>query len=63
MATHHGRPWTEEDNAKLRSLAGSKKAHAVALELGRTLGAVIQQAGKLRVSMSRRRYRDARRGG
>ena len=51
------RPWTEEDNVKLRSLAGTKKAHAVAKDLERTLGALIMQASKLKVSLSRRRFR------
>ncbi len=46
------RPWTDDDNAKLRSLAGTKPAAAVAAELGRTEGSVIAQASKLRLSMA-----------
>jgi hypothetical protein len=57
MADGKRRPWTEEDNAKLRSLAGTMKAHAVARDLGRTVGATIMQATKLKISMSRRQYR------
>jgi hypothetical protein len=57
MAGAGRRPWTETDNAKLKSLAGTKKAIAVAVDLNRTLGAVIMQASKLKVSMSRRQFR------
>jgi hypothetical protein len=57
MAAAKRRPWTEADNAKLKSLAGTKKAHAVAKNLERTLGAAIMQASKLKVSMSRRQFR------
>lgn len=52
-----GKPWTEEDIVKLRNLAGTKKAHAVAMDLGRTVGATVMQASKLKISMSKRRYR------
>jgi len=47
-----GQPWTEDDNAKLRSLAGSKPLADVASELGRTEGAVVVQASKLKVSLA-----------
>jgi len=54
-----GQPWTEEDNAKLRSLAGTKSSAEVAAELGRTEGAVIVQASKLKVSMAYKKSRRA----
>ena len=44
--------WTEYDNAKLKLLAGTKSLADVAAELGRTEGAVMVQASKLRVSMA-----------
>jgi len=50
-----GKPWTEEDNVKLRSLAGTKKAHEIAVNLGRSVAATIVQASKLKISMSTRR--------
>lgn len=53
------RPWTEDDNAQLRSLAGTKPAAAVAAELGRTEGSVIVQASKLRLSMACQKPRGA----
>jgi hypothetical protein len=55
----YGRPWTEDDNAKLRSLAGTKPVDDVAAELGRTAGAVVVQASKLRVSVAHKRQRRA----
>ena len=53
------RPWTEDDNAKLKSLAGTKPAATVAAELGRTEGSVKVQASKLRLSMVRQKPRGA----
>ena len=50
-----GRPWTEDDNAKLRSLAGTKPVEAVAAELGRSPGATTVQASKLRLSMAQKK--------
>ena len=49
--------WTEDENAKLRSLAGSKPLADVAAELGRTEGAVMVQASKLKVSLAYKRPR------
>ena len=54
-----GQPWTEDDNAKLKSLAGTKSSAEVAAELGRTEGAVIVQASKLKVSMAYKKSRRA----
>jgi len=54
-----GQPWTEDDNAKLKSLAGTKSPAEVAAELGRTEGAVMVQASKLKVSMAYSKQRRA----
>ena len=45
------RKWTEEDNAKIRSFAGTKTAASIAVELDRSTAAVVVQASKLRVSL------------
>ena len=45
------RKWTDEDNAKIRSFAGTKTAASIAAELGRSTGAVVVQASKLKVSL------------
>ena len=55
-----GRPWTEEDNAKLRSLAGTKPVEAVAAELSRTAGGCSNaKASKLKVSLAHKKQRRA----
>jgi hypothetical protein len=41
-------PWTDEDNAKLKSLAGKVPASTIAGELGRTKAALVVQASKLK---------------
>ena len=53
------RRWTEDDNTKLKSLAGTKSVEAVAVELGRTAGAVVVQASKLKVSTAHKKQRRA----
>ena len=50
-------PWTEYDNAKLKLLAGTKSLADVAAELGRTEGAVVMQASKLKVSLAYKQRR------
>jgi len=57
MAKMKRQPWTEGDNEKLRNLAGTTKVHAIARDLERTVPAVVMQAVKLKVSLSRRRHR------
>ena len=52
-------PWTEYDNAKLKLLAGTKSLADVAAELGRTEGAVVVQASKLKVSLAYKNNRRA----
>ena len=54
MPNPHFRRWTEDDNAKLKSLAGKMPATRLAEELGRSPGATVQQACKLKVSLRRR---------
>jgi hypothetical protein len=51
--------WTEDDNAKLRSLAGTKSPREVAAELGRSVGALTVQASKLKVSVPHKKARRA----
>ena len=53
------RRWTEDDNTKLKSLAGTKSIEAVAAELGRSPGAVGVQAWKLKVSVAYKKQRRA----
>jgi hypothetical protein len=53
------RRWTEDDRARLKSLAGTKSVEAVAAELGRTAGAVVVQASKLKVSTAHKKQRRA----
>ena len=60
MAGDRRRPWTDEDNAKLRSLAGTKRPEIIAAELGRSAGAVVIQAAKLKVSLATRLRRSSR---
>lgn len=48
------RPWTDEDIAKLRSMAGTKRPEGIAVQLGRTTSAVVAQATKLKVSLATR---------
>jgi hypothetical protein len=51
--------WTEDDNAKLKRLAGTKSPADVAAEMGRTEAAVVRQASKLKVSLAYRNQRRA----
>ena len=48
------RIWTEDDIAKLKSMAGKAPVEQIANELGRTLGATIVEASKLGVSVRTR---------
>ena len=54
-----GRPWTEEDNAKLKSLAGTMRVEALAAEMCRSPGAVMVQASNLRLSLAYKKQRRA----
>lgn len=47
------RPWTEEDIAKLKSMAGKLALKDIAKQLGRTAGATAVEASKLKVSRTR----------
>lgn len=48
--------WTEDDIAKLKSMAGKTPVEQIAAELGRSLGATIVEASKLGVSVRTRPY-------
>lgn len=50
------RVWTEEDIAKLKSLAGRLPREEIAAQLGRTVGATAVEASKLGVSLRTRPY-------
>ena len=52
--------WTEDDNAKLKRLAGTKSPADVAAEMGRTEAAVVRQASKLKISLAYKNQRRAR---
>ena len=56
MTNPHFRPWTEEDNTTLKSLAGKMPTARIAAELGRSPGATVVQASKLKVSLRTRRH-------
>jgi hypothetical protein len=49
------RAWTEDDIAKLKTMAGKMPAQQIAAELGRTLGATNVEASKLGLSLRIRR--------
>ena len=46
------RPWTDEDVAKLRSMAGKYPSAEIATALGQSLAATKVMAHKLKVSLS-----------
>ena len=48
------RPWSEDDIAKLKSMAGRFRAREIAAELDRSPGAVFVEASKLKISLARR---------
>ena len=49
-------PWSEDDVAKLKSLAGRRTTKEIAAELGRTTGATVVEASKLKISLDTRRH-------
>ena len=49
-----GRRWSEDDIAKLKSLAGRLPAKEIAAELGRSPQATVLEASKLKISLSTR---------
>ena len=49
------RAWTEENIARLKTMAGKIPAKQIAAELGRTLGATAIEASKLGLSLRLRR--------
>lgn len=54
MLANNRRLWTEEDIAKLKAMAGRRPAKDIANELGRSLGATVNVAAKLRVPLGTR---------
>jgi len=53
-----GRPWSHEDVAKLKAMAGRYPTHEIAGKLGRALGATFVKAHQLRISLRRRPKRE-----
>jgi hypothetical protein len=49
-----GRTWSEEDIAKLKSMAGRRPAKDIAVALGRTVEATVVAASKLKLSLRTR---------
>jgi len=49
-----GRPWSEEDIAKLKSMAGRRPAKEIAVALGRSVEATVVVASKLKLSLRTR---------
>ena len=45
------REWTNDDIAKLKSMAGKVRAEVIAAELGRTVGSTAVKAHELRISL------------
>jgi hypothetical protein len=54
MAANQRRPWTEEDIAKLKSMAGRLPAKDIAARLGRSLQATVTIAAKLSLPLRTR---------
>lgn len=53
---HSKRLWSEDEIAKLKSLAGRHSVKEIAAELGRTAGATTVEASKLKISLKTRRH-------
>jgi hypothetical protein len=56
MADTGRRPWSEDDIAKLKSMAGKLPAKDIAAELGRSAGATVVEASKLKISLRTRSH-------
>jgi hypothetical protein len=48
------RPWSEDEIAKLKSMAGRFPSREIATALGRSPGAIMVEASKLKISLSTR---------
>jgi hypothetical protein len=46
-----GRPWSEEDVARLKSMAGRRPAKDIAAELNRSIEAIVVAASKRKISL------------
>jgi DNA invertase Pin-like site-specific DNA recombinase len=54
MKLDYGRPWTPEEEARLRLLISARlRPHEIAVKLHRTVQAVYRRAQKLRLSFKR----------
>jgi hypothetical protein len=49
-----GRPWSEEDIAKLKRMAGRRPARDITIELGRSVEATVVVASRLKLSLRTR---------
>ena len=49
-----GRPWSEEDIAKLKSMAGRRRAKDIAVALGRSVEATVVAASRMKLSLRTR---------
>jgi hypothetical protein len=49
-----GRTWSEEDIAKLKSMAGRRRAKDIAVALGRSVEATVVAASKMKLSLRTR---------
>jgi hypothetical protein len=54
MTANQGHPWSDEDIAKLKSLAGRLPARDIADRMGRSLGAVVTVAARMKLSLRTR---------
>lgn len=54
--TNSPRFWTDADNSLLKSLAGKLQVIDIAALLGRSVGATVVQASKLKISLRVRAY-------
>ena len=49
-----GRPWSEDDLAKLKRMAGRRPTKEIAAELGRSVEATVAVASRLKLSLRTR---------
>lgn len=49
-----GRPWSEDDLATLKRMAGRRPTKEIAVELGRSVEATVAVASKLKLSLRTR---------
>lgn len=54
MLKNNRRSWSVEEIAKLKSMAGTRSVKDIAKELGRSMGATVIMASKLKISLRTR---------